>query len=44
MYLVVRMSKKITQHFSVFDVKMTQHFSVFQVKMTLAVYGLGSSY
>ena len=40
--LVVRMSEKFTQHFSVFEVKMTQHFSVFEVKMTLAVYGVWS--
>ena len=37
------MSEKITQHFSVFEVKMTQHFSVFEVKMTLAAYGSGDS-
>ena len=39
--VVVRMSEKITQHFSVFEVKMTQHFSVFENNMTLAVYGSG---
>ena len=32
---------KMSQHFSVFEVKMTQHFSVFEVKMILAVYGSG---
>ena len=41
MWLPVRMSEKIIQHFSVFEVKMTQHFSVFEVKMTLTVYGSG---
>ena len=35
------MSGKLTQHFSVFEVKMTQHFSVFEVKVTLTVYGSG---
>ena len=38
---MLRMSEKLTQHFSVFEVEMTQHFNVFQVKVTVTVYGSG---